>query len=317
MKKRHIIWSKFVLTTVGAFIFALSGIHLVHLLDCRPVTAEPSETAYKKEIDEWHAKRIERLRAEYGWLTLVGLIPLSEGENRFGSAADNDLAFPEKAPAHAGVFTLKEGNLHLKVEAEGKITSDGKAVQAMDIGTDADEETTVLDMGSFRFYVIKRGERFFVRVKDKEAETLKNFKGIERYPVRSEWRIEARFEPYDPPKKLMIPNALGMEFEESCPGAVVFEINGATQRLEPTGASDGGLYFVFADQTSGDETYGGGRFLYADPPDPDGKVILDFNKAYNPPCVFTPYATCPLPHAANILKVKIEAGEKNYAGGAH
>jgi uncharacterized protein (DUF1684 family) len=282
-----------------------------------PVWAESTDAEYQKEVNDWHAERIERLRAEYGWLTLVGLIPLSEGENRFGSAGDNDLVFPDKAPEHAGVLTLNEGSVRLEVTAEGRITSDGNPVQSMILGSDADEETTVLDMGDLRFYVIKRGDRFFVRIKDPEAGALKNFKGIERYPVRSEWRIEAGFEPYDPPRKIMIPNALGMEFEESCPGAVVFEVGSVTQRLEPTSTSHGGLFFVFADRTSGDETYGGGRFLYADPPGPDGKVILDFNKAYNPPCVFTPYATCPLPHEGNILKAKIEAGEKNYGDGAH
>jgi uncharacterized protein (DUF1684 family) len=278
---------------------------------------ESTDAAYQKEVNDWHAKRIERLRAEYGWLSLVGLMPVSEGENGFGSAADNDLVFPEKAPEHAGVLTLDQGTVRLEVTAAGKITCDSLPVQSMVLGSDADEETTILDMGDLRFYVIARGGRFFVRIKDREAETLKNFKGIARYPVRSEWRIEARFEPYDPPKKIMIPNALGMEFEESCPGVVVFEVGEVRQRLEPTSTSQGGLFFVFADGTSGDETYGGGRFLYADPPGPDGKVLLDFNKAYNPPCVFTPYATCPLPHAGNILKVKIEAGEKNYGGGAH
>jgi uncharacterized protein (DUF1684 family) len=308
---------KFALIAVGVIILALSFLLVMDRPGVASAEAESTDAAYQKEVNDWHAKRIERLRTEFGWLTLVGLMPLSEGENRFGSAADNDLVFPQKAPAYAGVFTLNEDTVHLQVKTAGEITCDGRPVQSMALGSDADEETTVLDMGDLRFYVIKRGDRFFVRLKDREAEALKNFKGIERYPVRSEWRIEARFEPYDPPQKIMIPNALGMEFEEKCPGAVVFEVGGLTQRLEPTSDSHGGLFFVFADLTSGDETYGGGRFLYADPSGPEGKVILDFNKAYNPPCVFTPYATCPLPHEDNILKVKIEAGEKNYGSGAH
>jgi uncharacterized protein (DUF1684 family) len=316
MKNPHPLQNKTVLTGTGILLL-LSCFLLMNRFDSPRVLAEPPQADYLKEINDWHAKRIERLRSEFGWLTLVGLLPLEEGENRFGSAEDNDLIFPERAPLHAGVLTLKEETIHLAVLDAGKITSDGKPVASMDLGSDADENTTILDMDSFRFYVIERGGFFYVRLKDKEAETLKNFNGIERYPVRSEWRVEARLEPYDPPKKIAIPNILGMESEESCPGAAVFDINGATQRLEPMSTSSGGLFFVFADGTSGDETYGGGRFLYTDPPGMDGKVILDFNKAYNPPCVFTPFATCPLPHADNILSVKIEAGEKNYGGAAH
>jgi len=308
---------KLLIVAAGLFILSTQSITSTCRLAAEPATGESTEAAYRKEIDEWHAKRVERLRDEYGWLSLVGLMPLRDGDNRFGSAADNDLVFPEKAPGHAGVLTLENGTVHLKVTALGKIESEGNPVRMMDLASDAEEGTTILDMGDLRFYVIERSGRFFVRLKDKESEARKHFKGIERYPVRGEWRIEGRFEPYDPPKKLRIPNALGMEFEETCPGSVVFEVGGVTQRLEPTADADGGLFFVFADATSGNETYGGGRFLYTDPPGPDGKVILDFNKAYNPPCVFTPFATCPLPHAENILKVKVEAGEKNYAGGGH
>ena len=308
---------RFVLIGGGISILILFCLVLVNWPDSNSAMAESPDSAYMKEVNEWHSKRVERLRSEYGWLTLVGLIPLEEGENRFGSAADNDLIFPEKAPAHAGVLTLKNGTVHLDVMDTAKITSEAKPVRSIDLGSDADEATTILDMDSFRFYVIKRGESFYIRLKDKEAETLKKFKGIERYPVQTTWRIEGHFEPYNPPKKIIIPNALGMDSEESCPGAVIFEVNGVTQRLEPMGTSHGGFFFVFADKTSGDDTYGGGRFLSADPPGADGQVILDFNKAYNPPCVFTPYATCPLPHEANMLKVKIEGGEKNYAGAGH
>jgi uncharacterized protein (DUF1684 family) len=315
--KNPIQRNKFIHIGTGISILILFCLVSVNWPDSNSAMAESSDSVYEKEINDWHAKRVERLQSEYGWLTLVGLIPLEKGENRFGSADDNDLIFPEKAPAHAGVLTLKDGIVHLDVMDAATITSEDKPVRSMNLGSDADEATTILDMGSFRFYVIKRGENYYIRLKDKEAETLKNFKGIERYPVQNEWRIEARFEPYDPPKKIIIPNALGMESEESCPGAVIFEVNGVTQRLEPMGSSHGGFFFVFADETSGNETYGGGRFLSAESPDADGQVILDFNKAYNPPCVFTPFATCPLPHADNILKAKIEAGEKNYAGAAH
>ncbi len=308
---------RLILAGFGVSMMMPAGTPISKLTIFTQALAESKKAAHSREVNEWHAKRIERLRSEYGWLTLVGLMPLEEGENRFGSAADNDLVFPEKAPEYAGVFTLKNGSVHIDVSKGVNISSDGKPVQSTILGSDADEETSILDMGGLRFYVIERAGRYYIRLKDSEAETLKKFKGIDRYPVRLEWRIEARFEPYDPPKKLMIPNVIGVDFEESCPGVVIFEVSDSTYRLEPTSTSSRGLFFVFADETSGIETYDGGRFLYVDPPGPDGKVILDFNKAYNPPCVFTPYATCPLPHAENILKIKIEAGEKKYAGAPH
>lgn len=284
---------------------------------CRSALADSPKVTHYQEISQWHESRLERLRDKDGWLTLVGLLPLEEGENRFGAAADNDLVFPEKAPDYAGVLTLKNGSVRIDVEKKVEITTTGDPVRNMALGTDADDEITVLEMGSMRFYVIERSGQYYVRVKDRESEVLKNFKGIERYPVDIKWRIEARFEPFDPPKIVKVPNILGFESEETCPGAVVFTIGGRDYRLEPLGEPGGKLFFVFGDETSGIETYGGGRFLYTDPPGSDGKVILDFNKAYNPPCVFTPYATCPLPHTANILKVRIEAGEKNYEGASH
>jgi uncharacterized protein (DUF1684 family) len=295
----------------------LSGVILLGAFESTAVRAESSESAYQLEIDQWHAERIERLKDKYGWLSLVGLMPLHEGENRFGSAADNDLVFPGKAPRQAGVITLAEGTARLKIGEGNTITSDGRPIESEIIFSQAGENTTVLDMGSFRFFVIERTGRYYLRVKDSEAEPLKNFKGIDRFPVREKWRITARFEQYNPPKKLMIPNVLGGEYEETCPGVAVFDVDGRTYRLEPTGSTKGGLFFVFADLTSGKETYGGGRFLSVDSCDSSGKVVLDFNKAYNPPCVFTPYATCPLPHEANILDLRIEAGEKKCAGAGH
>lgn len=303
--RKNLIVVALLLPTLSGLLFAVAA------------RADSDNEQHLKEVNEWHEKRIERLQSEFGWLTLVGLMRLEEGENRFGAAADNGLVFPEKAPDYAGVFTLEDGAVRLDVNEGVEITSEGKKVVSGLLGTDADEETTVLDMDTFRFYVIERAGAYYVRVKDREAETLKNFHGIDRYPVDLDWRIEARFEPYNPPKNLQVPNALGVTFEESCPGVLVFQIDGETQRLEPVNASGGALFVVFGDETSGVETYGGGRFLYVDPPGPDSTFIVDFNKAYNPPCVFTPYATCPLPHADNVLKVPVRAGEKAYGDASH
>jgi uncharacterized protein (DUF1684 family) len=271
--------------------------------------------AYRQEIEDWHQKRLQSLRNPEGYLSLVGLFPLVAGDNRFGSTADNDLVFPATAPAHAGVFVLETGAVRLQVAEGVEITADGATVTSAVLRSDADGGPTVLTMGSLRFYVIERAGDLFVRLKDIESEALRKFEGIDRFPVDAAWRIEARFEPYDPPKRVMVPNQLGKEFEEDCPGRAVFEVGSESYSLEPTSASNGQLFFVFGDGTSGRETYGGGRFLYTDPPSKDGIVFLDFNKAYNPPCVFSPFATCPLPREDNRLTLRIEAGEKTWGKG--
>jgi hypothetical protein len=240
------------------------------------------------------------------------LFPLSEGSNRFGSADDNDLVFPAEAPEFAGAFVLEDGEVRIEVAGDVEITTGGAPVTSAVLESDADGVPTVLEMGFLHFYVIERAGKLYVRVKDLQSERLKQFDGIDRYPVDAAWRINARFEPYDPPRSVRVPNVLGGEFVEECPGRVEFEVGGKTCSLEPLSASGGRLFLVFGDATSGLETYGGGRFLYADPPTEDGEVILDFNKAYNPPCAFSPYATCPLPPEANRLSVRIEAGEKNW-----
>ena len=274
----------------------------------------PTE-AYLQEIDGWHQKRLESLKNQEGYLSLAGLFPLVEGENRFGSAEDNDLVFPAGAPARAGVFVLKEGAVSVEVAGGVEITSNDVTVTSAVLSSDAEGEPTVLAMGELRFYVIERSGNLYVRLKDLDSELLKHFEGVDRFPVDVAWRIEGRFEAYDPPKRILVPNVLGGDFEEECPGRVLFEVGGKVYSLEPMNASRGRLFFVFGDGTSGLESYGGGRFLVAAPPSDDGIVVLDFNKAYIPPCAFSPFATCPLPHEANRLTVRIDAGEKNWGEG--
>jgi len=274
---------------------------------------DAGDDAYKQSIEEWYKGRIERLMSPDGYLALVGLFPLDEGANRFGSAESNQLVFPEKAPKQAGTIYLKNGKLEIAVMPGVDIESDGKPVDKMPIESDAGGTPTAFEMGSFHFYVIERSGEMYLRLKDHDSELLKTFKGIERFPVDPKWRISARFEKYDPPKPLKVPNVLGYEFDEQCPGVIIFESGGKECRLEPMETAGDEFFIVFGDETSGLETYGGGRFLYAKLPDEKGNMVLDFNKAYNPPCAFTPFATCPLPHKENILGVRIEAGEKAYS----
>lgn len=275
--------------------------------------SEPkTDPAYVAEVDAWHAGRIERLRDETGWLTLVGLHELPPGLQLLGSAPEADVRLIDKAPAHVGLLDV--GSLGVVFEAEPdagvNVLVDGREAPArrLLLETDAAGRPTLLGCGSLVFYVIERQDRRFLRVKDRESEVRENFTGIDRFEVKARWRIPARIE--GEPGILQTPNVLGQIDAEPTPGVLVFEIDGQEQRVVATGERGGELFLVFADETNGAETYAGGRFLSIDAPDSTGAYVLDFNRATNPPCVFTHFATCPLPAPQNRLPVRIEAGEK-------
>ena len=273
-----------------------------------------SDAAYRAEIEEWRAGRLARLTAEDGWLSVVGLFWLEEGDNSFGSAKDNAVVLPASAPARMGSLHLEKGHATLTVLPGVALTADGQPVTTpRELASDAAESPTVLRSGSLLFYLIARAGKLGVRVKDSQSAARRDFHHLESFPIDPTWRLEARFEPYDPPRSIAVPNVLGHNDSEKAPGALVFERNGQTYRLDPVlerGETD--YFVIFGDATNGKETYGAGRFLYVSPP-VDGKTVIDFNKAYNPPCVFTDYATCPLPPPQNRLKIRVEAGEKEYA----
>jgi uncharacterized protein len=276
---------------------------------------DPAE--HKKQIEKWRTDRFTRLKSEDGWLTLIGLFWLQEGDNPFGSDPSNKLVFPKpKSPAKAGSLKLEKGTVRLEVQPGVNLTIGGKPAQSMVLKSDASGDPTILDLGSLRFFVIDRGGKLGVRVRDREHPARKNFTAIDSYPIDPKWRIEAKFEPHN--KKIPILNILGMVEDTPSPGTLVFQVNGKTYRLDAVleqGETD--FFIIFGDQTNGKETYGAGRYVYSSPPGPDGKVILDFNKAYNPPCVFSNFATCPLPPQQNKLAVRIEAGEKKYQSGEY
>lgn len=281
------------------------------------VASTSEATSHGPEWEQWRARRarrLESLRREDGWLSLIGLFWLQEGENSVGSGPGSRILLPAgKTPARIGSILLDKGSLSVRAEPGSGLTADGKPVTSMPLATDAGAgPATVLKRGSISFYVIARGSKLGVRVKDSDAETRRNFRGIETFPYDERYRVEARFEPYVPAHDIAIPNVLGTVEKQPSPGALVFELGGKTYRLDPvleTGETD--LFVIFGDQTNGHATYGGGRFLYAKSA-VGGKTILDFNRAYNPPCVFTPYATCPLPPKENKLPIRVEAGEKTY-----
>jgi hypothetical protein len=279
-----------------------------------------ADSAYAAAVAGWQAERAAGLRQADGWFSLVGLFWLQPGENPFGSDPANRLAFPAgKAPARAGVFVLTDSAVTLRARPGAGITRDGEPVTVLVLRADADSGgPDVLALGPLRFHVIRRGERLGVRLKDLESPARAAFTGLEYYPVDPTWRVAARIERHDPPRNVAITNVLGDVSESESPGTVVFERGGRTYRLDPIleeGADE--LFLIFADSTNGRGTYGAGRFLYAAAPGPDGRLELDFNRAYNPPCAFTPFATCPLPPPQNRLALAVTAGEKDYRGGPH
>lgn len=274
--------------------------------------------AYQKEIDAWHSKRIENVSAPNGWLNLVGLYWLEPGINTFGSSAKNQIAFPEgKIAAEAGYFLVNGSQVDIYVRDGVNITAEGKAVTRQTIYI-ADSTPVVLASGSLRWNIIKRDDKLGIRLRDDESITQKKFAGIERYPIDPQYKVEATFVKADSSRTIDVTNVLGQTRAQRSPGTLVFELQGNEHRLDVLEGGKDEFFIIIADETSGKETYGGGRFIYVKHPDANNKVILDFNKAYNTPCVFTPYATCPLPPHQNVLTIAIKAGEKNYsAGHAH
>lgn len=279
-----------------------------------PMAATPAPAApdgYAAEVNAWHQRRIERLKAEDGWLTLVGLFWLEEGDSLAGSSTDAHVALPAPTPPKLGVFTRKGLEVRFKPEKGAQVTLDGKPFEGGPIRTDVDGNPHVLRHGMLQILAIVRGDRVGIRVRDSASPARQKFTGIDRYPVRAAWRKEARFLPGGG-KTISVPNVIGEPQDLPLAGTAVFTHEGKEHRLDATAEGDK-LFFVFGDTTNKKETYGAGRFLYADAPK-DGKVILDFNKSYNPPCVFTPYATCPLPPRQNKLPVRVDAGELRWAG---
>jgi len=267
---------------------------------------------YLEEINKWDQHRLERLKADDGWLNLVGRTWLKPGENKFGSAKDNDVLIEsDKVPDFMGVFIFEDSTVTMKVNDGVKILLNGEPVNEMKMIGDESEDMTVFQYGPIKWNLIIRDTLYGIRFRDLQSEFVNTFEGIERFPVNEDWKIEAVYEPYDPPKIINVPNVLGQVSEEPSPGAIVFTKDNQTYRLDAIEVGSR-LWFIFADGTTGEETYGGGRFLYTDKADSNGIVVVDFNKAYNPPCVLTKFATCPMPPKENYLSLEITAGEKTY-----
>jgi hypothetical protein len=274
----------------------------------------PNPDAHRAEVEAWQARRDAELREPEGWLSVTGLFWLEEGESSFGSDPANPVVFPgAEVPPRAGTFFREGDVVRMEVAPGVRITRDDEPVTSVVLASDHSQQATMVRMGSLLWHVIERQHLVGIRLKDTASAARFAFQGVPSFPTSREWVIPARFDRYARPRTITVPNVLGMATEEESPGALVFRVGGETLRLDVTGSPDSPTYFVvFGDRTNGSETYGGGRFLYVAAPDQSGRTLIDFNKAHNPPCVFTPYATCPLPPRQNILPVRIEAGEKDY-----
>ena len=266
-----------------------------------------SADEHRAQVEAWRAERDTRLRSPDGWLALVGLCWLTPGENHVGAHPSSHVVLHGHAiPPRVGSIFLEEGRARF-------VPHEGVDLPETELTDDRDGDPTVLAIGSLRFHLIKRGERFAVRVRDSAAPALASFAGLEHFPIDPSWRVTGHLESATPGTTIEIVDITGAHSRDEYPGAFVFEREGASWRIDALpGDDDGTVWLVFGDATNGTDTYGGGRFLYTEPLAADRSVVADFNLAYNPPCIFSPYATCPLPPPQNRLELRIEAGEKDW-----
>jgi uncharacterized protein (DUF1684 family) len=272
-----------------------------------------SSTNYNAEIEQWKIARINALKAENGWLNLVGLYWLNEGNNSFGIAKSNSIIFPK------GSIVANAGNLFLKNQMVKLTPASGVAIKVNDkivkttetVYSKELEKSASMSYGSLHWTIIRREDKIGIRLRDYNSSLVKTFKGADRFPTDSNWRIEAILQAPANSSTIPITNVLGQTIQMKLLGKLQFNINKQIYSLDVV-EEETALFVIFGDLTNKKETYGAGRFMYIPAPDSSGRTVIDFNKAFNPPCVFTPYATCPLPPKQNMLPIPITAGEKNY-----
>lgn len=266
---------------------------------------------YETELARWRQERHDDLTAEDGWLTVVGLDWLHEGENSLGSAPGSDVTLPESAPLHVGTLILTDGVVTLRVTTDAPVLVDGEAQQTATLRPDvAAGGPNRVVIGAVNFFIIRRADQYGVRVRDRANPARATFAGRNWYPASEDYRVTGHFTPHEPARTVEIVTSTGLLTPLQNVGRVTFELHGQPLALEAFEAGPDRLWFIFKDATSGKFSYGAGRFLYAPLAD-DGRVTIDFNRAYHPPCAFSAYATCPLPPRENILPVAVEAGERN------
>ena len=296
---------------------------LLSLVGCEPPPPPPpppTPEEYRADVEAWQERRVQQLREPDSWLSIVDLHWMMPGDTHIGSDPRMDLILPgEDVLPWVGTLTLRgQGSFEYSLSPDAIREMGEEAPNPFRFRVDADAVPPIMRWGTLSWFVIERFGEYGIRVRDSDSEALANFEGLETFPIDLEWRVMARFDRYDPPRDIPMPNVLDVPSTSTSPGAAVFEVDGEEYRLDVTGEPGARRFFlVFADGTTGFESYPGGRFLSVEAPNEDGWMVLDFNRAYNPPCVFTPYATCPVPPPQNNLTLRIEAGEKMYYGTGH
>lgn len=259
---------------------------------------------------QWQSQRISGLTKPTGYLSIVGLFWLEEGENSFGSALDNEMVFPQSFPKKLGHIYKANDQLILRAITPVSFTTDSMHQTEAELRSDATPPSTMMNWESYYWYVIKRGDRYGVRLKDTLAYDRMNLTEIPNYTYDQQWLKKSTFYPATGNQTIAITNVIGITYDRKLMGHLEFEHTGKKHRLVATDGGNDQLFIVFADQTNGKESYGGGRFLYVDIPETGDQVIMNFNRAENPVCAFSDYATCPLPRPENYLPFEVTAGEK-------
>lgn len=291
------------------------------LVSCGQSGASFDAAAHRTEVLEWRAGRLERLIAPTGFLALAGLYWLESGQHSFGSDSANDVVFPVAAAAVIGDFRVSDNGIFMSIADGIEVLSDEAPVQSILIADDTTESPVVITHESLSWIAIKRDDRFAVRLWDTANPALEEFGALPYYDIDAGWKVTARLKRYPEPRTVNVGTVVeGLGWNPLSPGVVEFDVDGTSYELEAYESGER-LFLVFGDLTSRDETYGAGRFLYADAPGEDGLTVLDFNHAYSPPCAFNDFATCPVASPRNRLAIRIEAGEKFdpalYHGTAH
>ncbi len=307
---RHLVASRYGLLTGLALLIGGLATAASPMAD-EAVVVDVQTQNHQQAVEAWRASRDERLRKPDGWLTLVGLEWVKEGENRIGSAADNDIRLGG-GPAYWGSVFLQDGQLQFNNADPDSVKVDGEPLESAVLVADTEGEPTIISSSTLKINAIFR-ESYALRIKDSEARALQNFKGVENYQIDDSWLIDGRFIRAEEGTGIEIVNVLGQVGESPVYGTFEFDRDGKTHRLLALGDEESeSLWFIFMDRTTGHGTYGAGRYLYSEGMPENGRLTVDFNKAYNPPCAFNPYSTCPIPPQRNRMDLWVLAGEKNY-----
>ena len=270
------------------------------------------ETSYIKSIEQWQQDRLEGLKAKDGWLNLAGIYWLKQGEQSFGSDPSNDIVFPEKAEDFIGTITVKDEVAYIKVNDEAELYYKNEQVTELELSYDGSSAPSYITHRDLAWYIMKRHTSLAIRLRDYKNPAIEALDHMPTYPIDPDYVVEATLHAFEEPRTITV-NTPFQDYtqEYTCPGELHFKIKGQRLKLLPFTSGDG-YFIIISDETSAMETYGGGRFMYTFP-DSTGRIILDFNKAYNPPCAVTPFAACPMPPRENHQPIKIEAGEKTIA----